>query len=125
MCCRKREPFQGPKVDVCLTLRSELSEETHVLTKQETLLGRGARVESSRIREPRRTALPCGSQPWVFMVMGLVLGCLWPVILTQNPCWWCRHCSVKMNVDKDSGRWLEIWCLLLTFPELFPLAVAY
>ena len=31
-------------------------------TKQETLLGRGARAESRRVREPRRTALPCGSQ---------------------------------------------------------------
>ena len=49
----------------CLTLGNELSEETHVLTKQETLLGRGARVESSRVREPRRTALPCGSQSQV------------------------------------------------------------
>ena len=40
----------------------ELSKETHVLTKQETLLGTGTRVESSRVREPRRTALPRGSQ---------------------------------------------------------------
>ena len=31
-------------------------------TKQETLLGRGAPVESSRVREPRRTALPGGSK---------------------------------------------------------------
>ena len=28
-----------------------------MLTKQEILLGRGAQVESSRVREPRRTAL--------------------------------------------------------------------
>lgn len=28
------------------------------MAKQEALLGRGARVESSRVREPRRTALP-------------------------------------------------------------------
>ena len=34
-------PFQGPRVGSCLTLRNELFEETHVLTKQETLLGRG------------------------------------------------------------------------------------
>ena len=40
-----------------LTLRNELSE----LIKQETLLGRGTRAESRRVREPRRTALPCGS----------------------------------------------------------------
>ena len=56
------DPFQGPKLGSCLTLGNELSEETHVLTKQEILLGKGARVESSRVREPRRTALPRGSQ---------------------------------------------------------------
>ena len=33
-----------------------------MLTKQEILLGKGTRVESSRVREPRRTALPRGSQ---------------------------------------------------------------
>ena len=49
--------FQGLRLGCCLTLRNELSEETHVLTKQEILLGKGTRVESSRVREPRRTAL--------------------------------------------------------------------
>ena len=33
ICCRKRYPFQGPKLGSCLTLGNELSEETHVLTK--------------------------------------------------------------------------------------------
>ena len=56
ICCRKRDPFQGPKLGSCLTLGNELSEETHVLTKQEILLGKGTGVESSRVREPRRTA---------------------------------------------------------------------
>ena len=56
------DPFQGLKPGSCLTLGNELSEETHVLTKQEILLGKGTWVESSRGREPRRTALPCGSQ---------------------------------------------------------------
>ena len=50
-CCRKADPFQGPKLGSCLTLGNELSEETHVLTKQEILLGKGTRVESSRVRE--------------------------------------------------------------------------
>ena len=59
-CCRKEDPFQGPKLDSCLTLRNELSGETHVLTKQEILLGKCARVESRRVREPRSTALPRG-----------------------------------------------------------------
>ena len=39
-CCRKGDPFQGPKLGSCLTLGNELSEETHVLTKQEILLER-------------------------------------------------------------------------------------
>ena len=62
ICCRKGDPFQGPKLGSCLTLGNELSEETHVLTKQEILLGKGTRVESSRVREPRRTALSHGLQ---------------------------------------------------------------
>ena len=55
-------PLPGPETGSCLTLGNQLSEETHVLTKQEILLGKGTRVESSRVREPRRTALPRGSQ---------------------------------------------------------------
>ena len=42
-----------------------------MLTKQEILLGKGTRVESSRVREPRRTALPLLAVLG-FMVMGLV-----------------------------------------------------
>ena len=37
-----------------------------MLTKQETLLGRSAWVESSSVREPRRAALPRGSQSWFY-----------------------------------------------------------
>ena len=58
--CRNWNSFQSPRV--VLTLGNELSKETHVLKKQETLLGRGPQAESSGVREPRRTALPCGSQ---------------------------------------------------------------
>ena len=47
----------------------ELYKETHVMIKQETLLGRGAAAESRRVREPRRTALPVACS---FMGMGLV-----------------------------------------------------
>ena len=55
ICCRKEDPFQGPKLGSCLTLGNELSEETYVLTKQEVLLGKGTQVESSRVREPDRS----------------------------------------------------------------------
>ena len=63
--CTKGDPFQSWRVGSCLTLRNELYEETHVLTKQETLLGRGSWLESIRVREPRRIALPHGWQYWV------------------------------------------------------------
>ena len=48
----------------CLTFRSKLSEETHGLTKQETLLGRGRPGGGGKqqIKEPRRTALLRGSK---------------------------------------------------------------
>ena len=55
-----QDPFQGLKLGSCLTLGNELSED--VLTKQEVLLGKGTRMESSRVRKPRRTALTCGLQ---------------------------------------------------------------
>ena len=52
ICCRKADSFQGPKLGSFLTLGNELSEETHVLTKQEILLGKGTGVESNRVRKP-------------------------------------------------------------------------
>ena len=55
---------------------NEVSEETHLPTKQQTLLGRHSRAESSRMREPRRTVLPFAELLWFtvlgFMVVGLV-----------------------------------------------------
>ena len=72
-CCRKGDPFQGLKPGSCLTLGNELSEEMHVLTKQEILLGKSTQVESNRVREPRRTVLPSDLQSG-FMVIRLVSG---------------------------------------------------
>ena len=43
-CFRNEDPFQGLKLDSCLTLRNKLSEETHVLTKQEIFLGKDTQV---------------------------------------------------------------------------------
>ena len=55
-----RGPFQGLRMGSCLTLSNELSEETHMLTKQETIGKEGPEGEQ-QFREPRRTALPRGS----------------------------------------------------------------
>ena len=54
-----------------------------------------------------------------FMVMELVSGLSLASHLTQSPSWWCTPCSAKMDArEKDSARWSDMWCLLLTFPEL-------
>ena len=45
-----------------------------MLTKQETLTGRGAWAESSGVKTPRRTALPPDLQPWVSWWWGLISG---------------------------------------------------
>ena len=51
-----------------------MPEETHA-DKARDFIGKGTWVESSRVREPRRTALPLGSHAVLsFMVMGLVSG---------------------------------------------------
>ena len=55
-------PLQGPKLGSYLAPGNELPEETHALTRQEIVLGKGTRVESSRVRESRRTAVLCGLQ---------------------------------------------------------------
>ena len=71
-CCRKGDPFQGLKLGSCLTLRNELSEETHVLTKQEILLERapGGEQEGKGTQNSSVTWLALSG----FMVMGLVSG---------------------------------------------------
>ena len=65
-------------MDSCLTLRNQLSEETHVLTEQEILLGKGGEQKGKGTQED------C-SAPWLavsgFMVMGLVSG----LSLTNHP----------------------------------------
>ena len=66
-------PLPGPETGLLSkTLGNELSEETHVLTKQEILLGKSTLAESSRVREPRRIALSHGFAVSGFMVMVLV-----------------------------------------------------
>ena len=58
-------PLPGLKLGSCLTLGNEFSEETHVLAKQEILLGKDTQAERSRLRETRSIDLTCGLQSWV------------------------------------------------------------
>ena len=96
-----------------------------MLTKQEILLGKGTRLESSRVREPRRTALP-----WLavsgFMVMGLFSG--WSLANHSNSDFFLVAHTLPQP------RWMLVRGILgsgrthgvsFTFPELFWLVVAY
>ena len=68
-CCRKGEaPLQGPKSGLLSNTR-KIIVRGDVLTKQEVLLGKGTWVESSRVREPMRTALLCGSCKWLLQCL--------------------------------------------------------
>ena len=118
-------PLPGWKLGSCLTLRNELSEETHLLTKQETLLGKATGAESSREGNPGellcRVARNLG-----FYGDGIGFWVVFSRFLTQSPSWWCTPGSAKLDASKqDSGRWLDMWCLLSTFPEIFHLVVVY
>ena len=53
-----------------------------------------------------------------FMVMGSVSR-LSLANHSKSPSWWCTPCSAKMDAREYSGRRSDMWCLLLTFPELF------
>ena len=99
-----------------------------MLTKQEILSGKATRVESSRVREPRSTALPQWLTVLGFMVMGLVSR-LSLANHSDSESFLVVHALfslVQMDArEKDSGRWSDLWCLLLTFPKLLQLVEAY
>ena len=61
-----------------------------------------------------------------FMVMGLVSGLSLANHSDSESFLVVQPCSAKIEArEKDSGRCLVMWCLLLTFPELFRLMDAY
>ena len=60
-----------------------------------------------------------------FMVMGLVSGLSLANHSDSESFLVVQGCSAKKDARKDSGRWVNRWCLLLTFPELFWLVEAY
>ena len=112
-------PLPGPQTGLLLTLGNELSEETHVLTKREILLGRGARLESRRVREPRSTALPrgCGLRFCADRIS-------FRVVFSQSFC--LRVLPGGACIAKP--MWMPEEGILgggRTFPKLFRLVVAY
>ena len=120
VCCRKGNPFQGPSMGSCLTFRNELSEETRVLTKQETSMRRGIWAKSSRVRNPGELlchvahSLGLYDNGVNFWVMSGRSSCL-ARSLTQSPSWWHVHLSAKTDSEKESGKLMfssSFWPLL-------------
>ena len=89
VCCRKRDPFQGIRVGSCLTLRNELSKEACILTKQKTLLGRGAAMSLAVLG---------------FMVMGLVSG-----FSLANHSDLGSFLVACMSLSQDGFQWEGFW----------------
>lgn len=123
--CRKGDLVQGPRTDACLTLRNELSEETHA-DKAADVIGKrhpGGEQQGKGTREN------C-SFPWLtvsgFKGMGPVSGlplanCLaWLILgLTWGPLQWPVRLSAKMDPSIKDPGWLVVSTLLLALPK-FP-----
>ena len=64
-CCRKGNPFQGPRVGSCLTLGHELSQETHAcIDKAKVFTGKGC---PGREQQGQGTQENCsGLRSWVY-----------------------------------------------------------
>ena len=83
-----------------------------MLTKQEIFLGKGTWAESTRVREPRRTAVPCGLQSYVdkflccsFMLIGLISR-LSLANHSDSESFLVVHALFSQDgCEKDSGRW--------------------
>lgn len=107
----------------CLMLGNEWSEESHVLTKQETLLGKGAWEGSSRVREPRRTALQVVAvSGWFYGLasrLSLISRLAWPIFgLAPGPSCWHMHLLAKIDPStKDPGRLTSSWFVFRAAPR--------
>ena len=119
------DPFQGPKLGSCLTLRNELSEET-CADKARDFIGKGHRGGEQSGKGSQENCPATWLTISGFMVMGLVSG-LSLADHSESESFLVVHAfSAKMDArEKDSGRWSDMWCLRLTFPEFFQLGLAY
>lgn len=120
---------ESPRRGSCLILENELSKETHMLTKQETLL---RKVCPGGEQQGNGTQENC-SATWLavlgFMVMRLLSGLSLANHSDSVPSWWLRHCSARMDSsEKDSGRLvghMDWYLLSFDLSDFFLLVVAY
>ena len=119
-------PLPGPETGLLSNTRKQIVWGDICADKARDFIGKGHSGGEQEVKGTQEN----GSATWLavlgFMVMALVSGLSLANQLTQSPSWWCMPCSAKMDArEEDSGRWSDMWCLLLTFPELFRLVVAY
>lgn len=130
----EKGPLWGPESGLLSnTWKWIVQGDTHT-NKEKDFIGKGHLEakdfigKSSRVREPRKTALSCGSLSQVYGNRVSFLGWLWLITLPvsifsliQNPSWWCTHLSTKMDSRvRASGRLAGqiVGCCLL--PPLGP-----
>ena len=59
---QERGPLPGPETELLSNTQKRIVQGDTCADKARDFIGKGTRVESSRVREPRRTALVRGSQ---------------------------------------------------------------
>ena len=92
-----------------------------MLIKQETLLEGGAQAESSRAREPRRTALPHGSQSRALGERASFPACLWPVTAFGPRSDSGSFRVARASLSQDGGQRKGFWGLAASrLPPLTP-----
>ena len=119
-------PLPGPETGLLSNTRKWIVRGDICADKARNFIGKGHPGGEQQGKGTKENS----SATWLtvsgFMVMGLVSGLSLANHSDSESFWWCTPCSAKMDArEKDSGRWSDMWCLLLTFPELFRLVVAY
>ena len=69
-CYRRGDFSQGLRVGSRLTLQNELSKETHMLTKQQTLSGKSAQLVDRKVKEAPEDC----SASWLIVSRFMVIG---------------------------------------------------
>ena len=102
--CRKGGLLPRPERGLLSNTLKWIIQRDSLLTKQETLLGKGAWTENRRLKEPRRTTLPHGSWSRVLWWWDYFPGCLWPII-SDTGSFLVTHASLCQDGFQQEGFW--------------------
>ena len=118
---QERGPVPRPKIGLLSNTRKWIVRGVTCADKARDFTGKGCLV-----REQEGKGTQNSSVTWLavsgFMVMGLVSGLFLANHSYSESFLGVHVLFSQMDArEEDSGRWLVMWCLLLTFPELFRL----